>query len=224
LGGPPDQLIRLTEIDETNIGDHARLAGEDGCLYLFEYTSGKNYAFSATNSLISNLKKKPSISSENELYYKNRAINQCAANLRQALNPAWLDTATLVPVPPSKAVDHPDYDRRIERIARLIRPGLDVRLLVTQRESTVAAHEAQAGERVTVDQLLEFYEINETVAAPAPTSIGILDDVLTAGTHFKAMQHVLSARFPGVPIIGLFIARRVFPPDHVADAFDILLG
>lgn len=222
MGGPPDQLIRLTEIDETNIGDHARLTAEDACLYLFEYTSGKNYAFSATNSLISNLKKKPSSSSDNELYYKGKAIS--AANLRQALNPAWLDTATLVPVPPSKAVDHPDYDRRIERIARLIRPNLDVRPLVTQRESTVAAHEAQPGERVTVDQLLELYEIDEALAAPTPTSIGVLDDVLTAGTHFKAMQQVLGTRFPGVPIIGLFIARRVFPPDHVADAFEILLG
>jgi len=40
--------------------------------------------------------------------------------------------------------------------------------------------------------------------------IGILDDVLTAGTHFRAMQTVLSDRFPGVPIIGLFVARRVF--------------
>jgi hypothetical protein len=42
--------------------------------------------------------------------------------------------------------------------------------------------------------------------------MAILDDVLTAGTHFRAMSIVLSQRFPGVPIVGLFIARRVFPP------------
>ncbi len=205
--------MRLSEIDDSNRADHARLQADDRCLYLFEYTSGRDYSFSATNSLINNLKKKPT-ASQAQLHYKARAINQCAAELRGALNPAWLDIATIVPVPGSKAAGHPDFDNRLQRVAELMQPGLDVRNLVVQNETTNAAHEAAGvnGERVTVEELLRIYAINEAIAAPPPHAIGILDDVLTAGTHFRAMKIVLASRFPGVPITGIFVARRVFPP------------
>ncbi len=54
--------MRLSEIDGSNRTDHARLHADDKCLFMFEYTSGRNYAFSATNNLITNLKKKPTAS------------------------------------------------------------------------------------------------------------------------------------------------------------------
>ena len=54
----------------------------------------------------------------------------------------------------------------------------------------------------------------KTKTRPFPREIGIVDDVLTAGTHYRAMHDTLRERFPQVPIIGIFIARRVFPePD-----------
>ena len=62
-----------------------------------------------------------------------------------------------------------------------------------------------------MQELLAIYRVDETVAAPAPRQIGIIDDVLTAGVHFRAMQTVLSQRFPNATIVGMFIARRVFP-------------
>lgn len=200
--------IRFTQIDESNIDIHPRLTLEDKCLFLFEYTSGKRYDFSATNNLISSLKRKPGAKGA---YYKNQAINRCAAYFRQGLNPDWLAKATLVPAPPSKAVGDPEYDDRIERICRQISVGLDVRCIVRQSVSTVAAHEACAGQRPSVEDLLAIYEIDEAKAAPVPVQIGIVDDMLTAGTHFRALEIMLKERFPGVPIVGLFIARRVFP-------------
>lgn len=202
----PD-AIRLTEIDASNIDLHTRLTADDRCLFLFEYTSGQDYTFSATNNLIINLKKKPGAPGQ---YYKNQAIARCTDYLRQTLNADWLKQATLVPVPPSKARGDPLYDNRMERVCRQIQPGADVRLLVHQTQSTAAAHEVQPGDRPTVEDLLAVYEINEQLAAPAPKVIGIVDDVLTAGTHYRAMQIRLAERFPGVPIFGLFIARRVF--------------
>jgi hypothetical protein len=215
--------MRLSEIDDSNRGDHTRLHADDKCLYMFEYTSGRDYSFSATNNLINNLKKLPTASA-GQLYYKGEAIKECAAELRGALNPQWLNFATIVPAPSSKAADHADFDNRMERVARLIRPQMDVRNLVLQSQSTISAREAASAgsDRVTVEELLQVYHINEAVAAPAPQAIGVLDDVLTAGTHFRAMQIVLADRFPGVPIIGLFIARRVFPPGHLGfDDIDI---
>jgi predicted amidophosphoribosyltransferase len=208
--------MRLSEIDDSNRPDHTRLINGDRCLFMFEYTSGRDYSFSATNDLINNLKKKPT-ASQIQLRYKAGAINRCATELREALNPQWLDIATIVPVPGSKANDHPDFDNRMESVAQLIRPGLDVRNLVIQSESTAAAHEVAAvnGDRVTVDELVQLYRINENLVAPPPRAIGVLDDVLTAGTHFRAMKIILSHRFPNVDITGIFIARRVFPPAPV---------
>jgi hypothetical protein len=209
--------MRLSKIDESNIGDHARLTAADACYHIFEYTSGRNYSFSATNDRINNLKKKPTASVQ-QLGYKRGAIRLCADDLRTVLSAEWLAQATIVPVPCSKARDNPDYDDRMEQVARAIRPGLDVRSLVIQQGTTIAAHEAGAGPRVTVEELLALYAIDETIVSPLPTIVGILDDVLTAGTHFRAMSTILSARFPGVPIVGIFIARRVFP--SAAEAFD----
>lgn len=209
--------VRLSQIDETSRGDHYHLTPDDRCYYLYEYTSHRDYSFSATNNLISNLKKKPSQADQSHYRYKSQAIETCGRVLGAALNPVWLACATLVPVPGSKVTGHPEYDNRMERICRLMRqPPPDVRDLVRQVASTPASHEAGQGDRVTVEQLLELYSINEAIAAPAPQAIGIVDDVLTAGTHYRAMYSLLTDRFPNVPIIGLFVARRVFPDNPFA--------
>lgn len=216
FGQPLPEDLRLTEIDDSNRDIHARLTSDDNCLFLFEYTSGQKWDFSATNGLISTLKRKPGQKGQ---YYKEQAISQCATYFRNTLNENWLASATLVPVPPSKAEGHPEYDNRMERICRLVRPGQDVRNLVRQRTSTVAAHELGGAPRPSIEDLIENYIISEAEANPAPTVIGIFDDVLTAGTHYKAVKTVLARRFPNVPIYGIFIARRVFPQVSIEDWF-----
>jgi hypothetical protein len=66
-----------------------------------------------------------------------------------------------------------------------------------------------AEERVSIEDLIASMGINEALAQPAPRTIGIFDDVLTTGRHFKAIRSVLRARFPDVPIVGIFVVRRV---------------
>lgn len=203
---------RFSRIDETTIGDHAHLSLADECYYLFEYISRLGFRGGATNSLISNLKKKPSQSAAPGYRYKGQAIQQCGGYLRGAINADWLRAATLVPVPPSKIIGHPDYDDRIVRICQAIGPGLDIREIVRQVKSTDAAHEQEDGLRPTVQDLVQNYIVDQSKLTPAPKAIAIVDDVLTAGTHFVAVRQVLRAVLPGVPIVGIFIARRVFPP------------
>lgn len=200
--------IRFRQIDDSNRGDHYHLTPDDTCLYLLEFTSGQGYSYSKANSLISNLKKKPS-ASHAELGYKREAIAKCAGALSQALNNQWIGEAVIVPIPPSKMVGDAAYDNRISDIASAIRPVADVRSLVLQTRSMVASHEA-GNARHSVEDLLDAYVIDEALAAAPVRQIGILDDVLTAGTHYRAVHTALSNRFPGVPITGLFIARRVF--------------
>ena len=201
---------RLRKIDEQSRPDHTRLLPDDDCVYLYEYTSRKNYTFSATNSLISNLKKKPGAPG---YQYKVRDIGLAARAFATAINPAWLDGATIVPVPPSKTKGDADYDDRMLQVCRQIRttPALDVRELVVQRSSLPTAHLSEEGPRPSLEDLLREYEIDERLTNPAPRWIGVFDDVLTAGTHFIATKTILRSRFPGVRIAGFFIARRVFP-------------
>lgn len=204
--------IRLRKIDETTIVDHTRLTLADECYYLYEYTSRAGYAHSPANNLISNLKKKPSLKGTFQYNYKIRAIDDVARTFGKALTPRFLDEATIVPIPPSKARGHPEYDDRMATICRKIRPERppDVRELLVQKGSLAASHEAISGERMSVEDLIANYEIDETLTLPTPTTIGLFDDVLTVGNHFRAAKAVLSARFPGVPVYGVFVARRIF--------------
>ncbi len=207
--------IRLSLIDDSNRDDHFHLTSDDSCYYLFEYTSHRDYSFSSTNNLIGNLKKKPSLAGQPGYHYKGQAILTCGRYLAATLNPHWLRDATLVPVPGSKARDHLDYDDRVERICRAIsQPPPDVRAMILQSASTNVSHEVGLGDRVTVEELLDVYAINEAVARPAPSTIAIVDDVLTAGTHYRAMHTILCQRFPNVSLVGIFVARRVFPDDE----------
>ena len=71
------------------------------------------------------------------------------------------------------------------------------------------------------EDLIPLYAINESIAAPEPTQILIVDDVLTTGSHFVAMRSVLGQRYPNAWIGGLFIARRRLVDDAVG-AFQAL--
>ena len=202
---------RFQKIDDQNRAEHSNLIAGDQCYYIYEYTSGHDYRFGATNSLISNFKKKPSLSGTAQYKYKGIAIQECGIAFGEAINANWLPGATLVPVPPSKIVGDPEYDDRILKICRAIPCAvpIDIRELVTQRVSLGAAHEG--GHRPTIEELIAVYEIDESKAQPTPKRVAIVDDVLTVGTHFKAMEIVLKKRFAAVSVVGFFVARRILP-------------
>ena len=204
---------RFTEIDELTRADHYWLTDDDRCYFLGEYTAHQGYTYSRTNQLILNFKKSLDRRGRREWRYKESAIRQAAAAFRHALGEDPL-ALVFVPVPPSKARGNPLHDDRVTRMLRVIWPGqpADVRDLIVQSESTDAAHESLA--RPTPEQIQAGYRIDEALAAPEPTTVAIVDDVLTTGAHFRAASSVLSERFPAVTIVGLFVARRV--PDAVS--------
>ncbi len=45
--------------------------------------------------------------------------------------------------------------------------------------------------------------IDQALRDPDPQVIGLFDDVLTTGAHFRAASAVLKQSFPGVRIVGL---------------------
>ena len=123
-----------------------------------------------------------------------------------------LASMTFVPIPPSRTRDHPLHDDRLTQMLRAIRPepALDVRELIVQAIDTPAAHSVTF--RPGPQFIAAHYHLDEDLASPRPGAIAIVDDLLTTGAHFRAAKSVLTARFPGVPVLGLFIARRV--PDR----------
>lgn len=199
---------RFTEIDELTRPDHYWLTDDDRCYFLGEYTARKGYSYSQTNQLILNFKKSLDRQGTPEWQYKQSAIRQAAASFRRALGedpPAHV----FVPMPPSKARDDRLYDDRMTRMLRAIWPGesADVRELIVQSESADAAHERPV--RPRPKELQAAYRIKESLAIPEPSTVAIVDDLLTTGAHFRAASSVLAERFPAVQIIGLFLARRV---------------
>ena len=204
------KLDKLTKLEDECLGDHQCLCADDNCYFFIEYTSGRDYTHGLENDLISNLKKSV-CSSPDILKHKNQAIQECSKGLCEAINHSWFRKATLVPIPPSKVKTDSEYDDRMFKILKGIDTDfkVDVRELVLQNKSFPASHISDV--RISYKELLQAYSINEKLADPAPTAIGIVDDVLTAGTHYCAMKTILKNRFPSVCIVGFFIARRVFP-------------
>jgi predicted transcriptional regulator len=197
----------LTRLDALYLPHHCYLRATDECYFSGEYTAGRGFAYSETNQLILNLKKKMDRRGLPDWGYKARAIQQAAANLRDSLNPEFLGSAAFVPIPPSKIIGDPEYDDRMTQVVQLLGQGVDTRELVFQLESMHDAHTAESRPGPTA--LYNNYQIEESLVEPVPSQIAVVDDVLTTGAHFKAMKRILSETYPDTPIVGIFLARRV---------------
>jgi hypothetical protein len=206
--------LRLRKIEKPDLELHSYLSEADECYYLYEYTSRRGFDFSPVNSLIHNLKKCPErFRGTNVWPYKEGAIRQCGEDFRRTINPEFVRASTFVPIPPSKAKDDPKFDDRMSRVARIFSP--DVRDMVIQTASTQASHASGDGQRISIAELVKLYQFDEALTSPTSSTIGVIDDVLTNGTHFKAMQQVLRGEFPKARIVGFFVARRIFPTEAV---------
>lgn len=201
---------RLLKIDDLTRRDHYYLDPSDQCYYLGEYTARQGYGYSVTNQLIFNLKKSPDRRDRPlEWRHKERAIATVASDLRHIFKMDKVAASTtLVPIPPSKAKADPLYDDRMLRVLQEMCQGYnaDIRELVLLQDSIDSSHSID--NRPPPDKLMESYYIDETVAEPAPKLVFIFDDVLTTGSHFKAVDGMLKSRFPGVETVGIFVARR----------------
>jgi hypothetical protein len=198
-------------VDDLTRPHHFYLDSSDQCYFLREYIPRAGYAGGETNNLINNFKKKPDKKGKPEWKYKKIAIDQIAKEMANAIKVTGLQTMTLVPIPPSKTRTHALYDDRMTKVLRgigLIHGiHLDVRELIVQVKDTKPAHLIE--DRPSPDEIRANYRIDEALSSPPPRFIGLFDDLLTTGAHFKAGKSLLIERFPEVTVIGLFVARRV---------------
>lgn len=159
---------RLSTIDELTRPDHTFLSVDDECHYLGEYTARAGYAFSRTNDLIQNLKKPMDRKGKPEWKWKENAIRAFAKDLREAIDPQFLRTATLIPMPPSKRSDDPLYDDRMLQILRLVAGTgqLDIRELISLGENLDPAH--LHNDHRSVEALVEAFQVTENCCTQCP--------------------------------------------------------
>lgn len=201
--------FRLTRIDELIREQHYYLEDGDLCYFFGEYTARQGAAYSETNQLIMNLKKGNERRGLQDYRYKGIATERVARMITSTIGN--LDEYTFVPVPPSKCQSDAAYDDRmtaILRIAQTLNPVMDYRELVLQNVSTVASH-ASAANRPSPDEIMANYRLDENLRAGCRDNIVIFDDVLTAGSHFKAMKRFLLQFFPEANCWGF--SWRVLP-------------
>jgi hypothetical protein len=193
----------------------------DVCAFFGDYTANEGYAGSPTNSLILNFKKKMDKSGKPEWRYKLGAINTAAAQIATLMSPATLQSAVLVPMPPSKAIGDPLYDPRMTQTLGKVNDRfggrLDIRDVLCFPNSQVASHERS--DRPSPDDLYAAMGIRDDQVGDrdAVGEIWLFDDVLTTGAHFKAACRRLHEVYPNATIRGCFLARRALP--NAADDF-----
>jgi hypothetical protein len=212
---------RLTVVGDLERPDHYHLHAGANCYFWgeytpFEHTNGRKWNFSPTNHLVSNLKKKMDRQGRADWKYKQVAINDVAVGFSQFWKWKALHEAhrvALVPMPPSKARSDPMFDPRmldvLQAIAARTNINLDIRDCLTFSGSHSASHEAEA--RPTPDALHEDLAFDPVAGRPSeqPGAIFVFDDMLTTGAHFVAATRRLAEVFPGVQVIGNFVARRI---------------
>lgn len=211
-------------IDSANRRDYHWLKESDRCGFFMEYTAGQGYRHSKANDFISNFKKKPSAAKSNPYVfrYKLSAIRESATAIAGVLSRST-SQYTLVPIPPSKAPSHTEYDDRCTQTLLLTsqnlkEQGIDIPVvdLVEQKKSTEAYHSSAGGYR-DPDVIMENYKIKDGLSKALIESVEdkgcvvLFDDVLTTGAHFKAVQAFVSQELDIGPenCLGLFLARTI---------------
>lgn len=204
--------LQLTLIDEFIREQHHYLEPDDLCYFFGEYTARQNAAYSETNQLILNLKKSNERRAYADYRYKTQAISRVAQMITDGIgDPADF---TFVPVPPSKCISDSGYDDRMTAVLRICKemnPSVDYRELVVQNDSMTASH--LTAHRPSPDEIAANYRMNTGLLEGCRRNILIFDDVLTAGSHFKAMKSFLMQRLPDSRIAGLFVARTTREAD-----------
>ena len=166
------------------LGEHCYLDSTDDCYFTHLYECRRRVG---VRSEILALKRN-----------QTSAIMYFTRELSSALPSKWASGYTFVPMPPASGLSSP-----VKSIVKEL-PVKDTRDLLLQNVDTPCSHN---GWRLSPVERVEFLVVNELATHPKPRAVVIVDDVLTTGAHYRASKKVLRTRWPGLNVLGLFIAR-----------------
>ena len=195
------------KLEGSYLAFYPHLKIEDKCAYAREYKTQIGYKGSKTNSLISNFKKSPRKRDTKEWQYRKQAVKRFAEEIAQLFKPNI--NATITAIPSSKPKIHSDYDRRFEDLFEellKIRPALNIEWPVEIKEVVQASHLGGSRDPEDIKKKYIWKGFKSSF-----DKIGIIDDVLTTGAHFRAMSDFLKEKDYKGEIVGLFWSRAVYP-------------
>lgn len=205
------QPIKLQKIDEFLLKEYSSLEPSDYCYFIGEYAARQGFNHSEMNRIINNFKKPVDRKNLPEWHYKEQSILKIAYWMVSAPGFEKLKKATWIPIPPSKTKQDPQHDDRLWRVLlkmKEIENTLDIRELLLIKISREAAHNPGA-ERPKMQDHLKNLTVDTSKKNPTPQAIILFDDIITSGANFKAAQKIIKQEFPGVPAVGLFVARNI---------------
>lgn len=197
---------------------HPYIKNSDICYYAREYNTGdKNFK---SNQLIYNFKRLPQFAPKGESIsdlrdkeealknnnIRKKAIKQISEEIAELLKPDSIYTITALPS--SKIKTDPKYDHRFENLFKellKLRPHLKIEEPVENKKTL---SDTRNPDHIKSNYIWRGWKKN------APEGIFIIDDVLTTGSHFRALSDFLKEnRYKG-KIIGLFLAKTYNPKYH----------
>ena len=206
------------QVDELELGTfRPYLEDGDECYYLMPLPNTQDFGdqpvwkSSAWQKII-NLKHSPERQKENLAFagYKAQAIEQFAHDIAIFLdkNKPILSgkKVALIPIPPSKAIDDPNYDDRMSVVCQTavnLCNTPDVKYVECLRTKESRPSASKSGERLTPEQIKRNLEIDKD-AICGYEIVFVADDVLTQGTDYAACKQLIMECCPDARIIGLF--------------------
>ena len=191
------------------------LTAGDECYYAREFIAHGGYSAGDGNQCISNFKKKPETRNTNQWPHRMRAVEQFAAEVSLVIP----RDATVATIPTSKIRGQPGYcDRFDELMVRLGRRRSDIIVVepIVRSQAGESLHVGARTRRVE-EELAKIRWVG--FSGTAPLRLYLIDDVITAGTMFKACKRLILQHNPRTVAVGLFWARTVWPDaDSPGDA------
>ncbi len=177
----------------------------DNCYYAREYISGGVYSGSQANDLVLNFKKPPDRKGKTEWKWKLSAVKQFALELSSLLR----DGTCVAAIPTSKPDDDPEFDNRFDLMLadlQQTKSTLRIEKPIIRVARAQSLHEGGTRSVVEVQRTLNWVGFRD----PPPSTVYLVDDVLTWGTNFKACQEMIQQRHPRVVVAGIFWAKTVW--------------
>lgn len=199
----PDRLVK---IDILTALEHFYLNDSDDCYFLWEWEAAP-YAQSATTDFIGNFQKDPKFRDKHWPWrFKRDAMAHAARAICRTVLAEWR-TSVFVPVPPSKVKNDPRHDSRLIDTLKLASSVITESHELVHQVTNTESRQKNVHPQTRADNWIVRADSLTTM----PEHFVVFDDLLTGASHFAAMKIVLARTFPGVPVSGLFLARRVLP-------------
>lgn len=227
LASYPPAPAEFWQIDDRErVDQFTFLEAGDDINYLWEYPtkvweSSKGtpiYSVYPAYDFIKNFQIEPHVMSSNpsRWRYKVKAMDYAARVLGDLIPEHWIPLVGFVPIPPSKTKENLAYDGRILNTLRRVRPRLKVCELVVQAVDCDAKIKG-----LTPADRIAMMELSEEGFDPAPDFVCIVDDLVTTGCHYKAVEHYVRQAYPDASIFGLFLTKAKRPPKDDDEALEV---